>query len=475
MEENKQEQKDNNEKKELKKGDNPKGQGPCKPKKEKTKEQKEADRAKQAEKKRLKKEQARLEAEAKLRGEEIPSQNKEEKKDNKKKEEKKKENSNDKNKLEIKPIHFYGLTSYEERSEELKLSNIQKDQKKTCYSPSTLDILECLSKNVEYSQVNEELINSIRNIFLCGATKQTKNCANLLNSISKLVDSLEGEDSQICKDLRSLIQKINNLLSGISDKCSGIFNTCKYLQLLSDDILAELSGKLKTYKLSNITLKELIKSKLEYFIERRVKKIDFETIDNYLIQDGDTILFFGKSKIFRQILLKAKEKNIKFSIIFVDSPKRNQISSEIKFFSNLGIPVKYTYIKGVNNLMREVTKIFIKCDSILVNGDLIGKKGISTLALIAKSFNRPIYVFCPFFKFMNKIILSNDPKIIKEEGTGYEEMSFDYDITPSKYFKTIICENGYIHSSSIPVYIRELEEQDSDFINEKQYEFNYIN
>ena len=32
----------------LKKGDNPKGQGPCKPKKIKTKEEKEAQRAKQA-------------------------------------------------------------------------------------------------------------------------------------------------------------------------------------------------------------------------------------------------------------------------------------------------------------------------------------------------------------------------------------------------------------------------------------------
>ena len=54
-------------------------------------------------------------------------------------------------------------------------------------------------------------------------------------------------------------------------------------------------------------------------------------------------------------------------------------------------------------------------------------------------------------------------------------MTFEYDITPSKFIKTVICENGYIHSSLIPVYIRELEEQDSDFINEKNYEFNYIN
>ena len=46
---------DKKEEKKLKKGDNPKGQGPCKPKKPKTKEEKEAQRAKAAEKKKIEK------------------------------------------------------------------------------------------------------------------------------------------------------------------------------------------------------------------------------------------------------------------------------------------------------------------------------------------------------------------------------------------------------------------------------------
>ena len=295
----------------------------------------------------------------------------------------------------------------------------------------------------------------------------------MLNSFSKLVDTLVNDDDkkdyQICKELCFLIKKIKQLLSGISEKCSGIFNTCKYLQLLSDEILSELSVKLQNYKLVSKTLKEIIKSKIDYFIERRVKKLVFENINNDLIQNGDTILIFGKSKIFRQILKKAKVNKIKFNIIFVDSAKRNQLSSEIRFFANLGVQVSYTYLKGVNNLMSKVTKIFIKGDSLLVNGDLIGKKGVSTLALIAKSFNRPVFVFCPFFKFMDKIILSNEPKTVKQIGNDYKEMTFEYDITPSEFINTIICENGYIHTSSIPVYIRELEEQDSNFINEKNY------
>ena len=493
------------EEKKLKKGDNPKGQGPSKPKKEKTKEEKEAQRAKQAEKKRLKKEQARLEEEAKKKKELEDSQNnqneekkEEEKQEDKKEEDKKKEKKEkkekqkdkkeggkeedkkeenkegkkgkkdkkegkkDENKENInieqkdkKKIKFYGLTSFEERKEELKLPSNINEYNDTC-SLSSSEIIKYLSKNVKYSKVNEEIINSIRNIFLCGSTKQTKNCLNLLNSIKIFIDKLEANDIYtICDEVNSLFRTIIKLVSDISDKCSGLFNTCKYLHQIADT--------LSSYPTN--TTKELIKAKIQYFIDRRIKKIDINNkIIKDLIQEGDTILLYGKSKLFRKLLLKAKEKNIKFSLIFVDSPKRNLISSEIKFLSQLDIPVKYTYIKGINNLMSEVTKVFIKGDSMLINGDLMGRQGTSILALIAKTFNKSVYVFCPSFKFMDKIIISNTQKIIKNKEKNCNEITFYSNITPSNLIKTVICEIGYIHTSYIPVFIRELEKNDNEFI-----------
>ena len=574
------------EEKKYKKGDNPKGQGPCKPKKQKTKEEKEAQRAKQAEKKRLKKEQARLEEEAKKKKELEASQNlpndekedekkeedkkeeekkedkkeeaidqkekkgkneeekkeegkkeedkiedkkakkekegkKKDKKENKKKdkneEDKKKENKeedkkegnkeedkkeekkkeedkkeNDKKEVDKKEgkkgkkekkgkkgekenenqdkednsqkqqkdnkkkkIQFYGITSFEERNEELKLAVDKKEENENPIL-STREIIEFLSKDVKYSKINEEIINSIRAIFLCGTTKQTKNCVNLLNAIKLFVDLVEGDDIfKLCDEVSSLIRKVNKLIEDISEKCSGLFNTCKYLQKIAKNI--------SSYP-KDIS-KELIKLKIQYFIERRIKKIDNNNIImKDLIQNGDTILFFGKSKIFKKLLINAKENNIKFSIIIADSPKRSQISSEIKFISKLNVPVKYTYIKGVNNIMSEVTKVFIKGDSMLINGDLMGRQGTSILALMAKIFNKSVYVFCPSFKFINKIIISNNPKIIKKKENNCNEMVFDYNVTPSNLIKTIICENGYIHASSIPVYINELENNDDLYI-----------
>ena len=464
------------EEKKYKKGDNPKGQGPCKPKKEKTKEEKEAARAKQAEKKRLKKEQARLEEERKKREQEgIVDAPKEENKDNKpedknedKKEEDKKEEKKNKEKEEKEQkkdkkisVKFYGLTTFDERDEQLKKES-QKGKDKEKENEESLGssekIIEYLSKKTKYTKVNQEIIYSLRNIILCGSSKQTKNCLNLLNSVKLFVDSVDGDDYTICTEVSSLIRKITKFIEGISEKCSGIFNTCKYLNQIADLLLKYPKTK------SAMFLKELIKSKIQYFIDRRVKKIEIDNIPENLIEEKDTILFLGKSKIFRKLLLKAKNKNINFKVIFADSPKRNQISSEIEYLSQLGIPVIYTYIKEVTNLMSNVTKVFIKGDSMLVNGYLLGKSGTSLLALIAKYFNKPIYVFCPSFKFMNKIILNNNTDY-KKMGPNLCEVNFDYDVTPSPYIETVVCENGYLHSSSIPVYIRELEENDDDSIN----------
>ena len=484
------------EEKKYKKGDNPKGQGPCKPKKEKTKEEKEAARAKQAEKKRLKKEQARLEEERKKREkegivDEPKEENKDKKEEDKKEEDKKEEKKNKKKEKKEKgkdqkegkdnnggedkkgkgkeekgqkkenkkiSVRFYGLTTFEERDEQLK-KEIENKKDKTKENDesfgSSEKIIEYLSKKTKYSKVNQEIIYSLRNIILCGSSKQTKNCLNLLNSVKIFVDSVDGDDYTICTEVSSLIRKITKYIEGISEKCSGIFNTCKYLNQIADLLLKYPKTE------SAMFLKELIKSKIQYFIDRRVKKIEIGNIPENLIEEKDTILFLGKSKIFRKLLLKAKNKNINFKVIFADSPKRNQISSEIEYLSQLGIPVVYTYIKEVTNLMSNVTKVFIKGDSMLVNGYLLGKSGTSLLALIAKYFNKPIYVFCPSFKFMNKIILNNNTDY-KKMGQNLCEVNFDYDVTPSPYIETVVCENGYLHSSSIPVYIRELEENDND-------------
>ena len=464
--------------KDNEKGKNPKGQGPSKPKKEKTKEEKEAARAKAAEKKRLKKEQAKLLEEANKnsgkcniedkkenKNEEKKKEDKQEKKKekkeikNEKKEEKKDSRNNVQNEetLEKKEIYkFYGIKSYEERVKEKQRINDEKDNNPN-NDFSLRRIIQHLSSHVQYSSIGKELIIALRNIFLCGSSKQTKNCFALLEAIKIIIDSIDGENYEICEKVSSLILKVIELLKPISEKSSGIENTCKYLKQITDIIF-----KFRNEEKKNLS--KWIKEKIQYFIDKRIKQIEDDKLMENLIKNGDTILIYGKSKVFRKLLWKAKDNNINFNVIIVVSQDKSKISGDIEFFSKLGLNVKFTDIKGVNNVMSEVSKVFIKVDSVMTNGGLLGKKGTNLLSLISKRFNKPVYAFCPTFKFMNKIILNNNFELEKKKEDKFGKLVFEFDITPPIFIQTVICEIGWIQPNSISMYIRKLEKNDEEFI-----------
>ena len=512
------------EQKKYKPGDNPKGQGPCKPKKEKTKEEKEAARAKAAEKKRLKKEQARLEEEAKKKAEEESKQtetetktesqetkpeekkqnneNENENKKNKKKNKKEAQSKNNdqkpneeknKNRKESLNVNnrresigkdqkkaqkksntqkIFGLKTYKERIQEINSKNennilnndeninntnvFNKQTKKIAVSSS--EIIKNMSTKVEHSKVTEELIYSLHKISVSGSHKRTNNCYNLLNALKDNIQNINGDIVQVCKEVMSLIKTIVNTIYKTTEVSAGIDNTCRYLKQINQLIASPPSD------MSPEKLKEDINDKIDDFIYNKIqtkhiinnKILNSETVEN-LIKNGDTILFYGKSKFFRKIAYEAKQKKIDFKVVYVDTNKSNKISSEIEFLSNLGVPVTYSYLNAVSNVIKDVAKVIIKGESMLYNGALKGKLGTALLACIANNFKKPVIVLCQTFNFSDKIMFnsfSHDDGELNR-GKSYKEITLDYDITPANYINMLICELGNIPATSVPVLIRE--------------------
>ena len=199
------------------------------------------------------------------------------------------------------------------------------------------------------------------------------------------------------------------------------------------------------------------------------KNIIADSSSRNLIKDGDNILIYGKSKIFRKILLKAHQQGINFEVIFVDTPKSNQISTEIEFLAKLGISVTYSYLNGVSGLIGGVTKVFVKGKSMLSNGNLQGKLGTALLSTIAYNSKKPVIAFCQTFKFWDKIMLHNfhcynfNETLSKDKNStnnGFSQLVLDYDITPARYINMVICEVGNIPATSVPVIIREFNQQE---------------
>ena len=441
-----------------------------KKKKEKTKEEKEEARKKAAEKKRLKKEEAaKKEQELKLQNEKNQTQNDENKnqnnenKQNKKKEKEKENESQHQQNKKTENIHhqhqirkIYALTTYEER--------IKEKNSKENLNPkisSKYIIKKLLSKKDSFKDVNEDLIYILVKLAKCGSHKQESNCLELLNAFKNFIEisneKTNGEYYEFVNSVKNMIDEITNIINENKDIGAGVFNTLEYLTQLKYNI-NDFQKDVKT-----IIIKNYLIEQINIFIKNKIqtKSIISDKSANHLIQNNDVILIYGKSKIFRNILLSAHKNNIKFKIIFVDNRRENHMIQEIEFFAKLGISVEYTYLNGVVGLIKNVTKVFIKAKSMLSNGYLQGQVGTSLLCCIANYFNKHVIAFCQTYKFWDKIMLNSIEKnnfnnIIEEyKGDKLQRLELNYDITPAIYINMVVCEFGSIPPTSVPVLIRE--------------------
>jgi translation initiation factor eIF-2B subunit delta len=441
-----------------------------KKKKEKTKEEKEEARKKAAEKKRLKKEEAaKKEQELKLQNQknqtlndENKNQNNENKHNKKKEKEKENESQHQQNK-KTENIHhqhqirkIYALTTYEER--------IKEKNSKENLNPkisSKYIIKKLLSKKDSFKDVNEDLIYILVKLAKCGSHKQESNCLELLNAFKNFIEisneKTNGEYYEFVNSVKNMIDEITNIINENKDIGAGVFNTLEYLTQLKYNI-NDFQKDVKT-----IIIKNYLIEQINIFIKNKIqtKSIISDKSANHLIQNNDVILIYGKSKIFRNILLSAHKNNIKFKIIFVDNRRENHMIQEIEFFAKLGISVEYTYLNGVVGLIKNVTKVFIKAKSMLSNGYLQGQVGTSLLCCIANYFNKHVIAFCQTYKFWDKIMLNSIEKnnfnnIIEEyKDDKLQRLELNYDITPAIYINMVVCEFGSIPSTSVPVLIRE--------------------
>ena len=446
-----------------------------KKKKEKTQEEKEAARLKAAEKKRLKKEQARLEEEAKKLNENKDTNNKKEnKKEENKKEEIKKEEikkeeikkeENKKNEIkkdekEIKKKNLFSLTSFEERYKQLKTIKFQDINPKNYTSKH---IIKLLSANTNINYVNEEIINALRLIIKNGINKQNSNCCYLLNGLKKYIEKLDGDTFQILNQIKSLFEEIFTIINETTQSGSGLDNTIYFLK--------EIKAILNTIptNISFPNIRDFISLKIDDFILKNINTKQIISDKTDLIKNNDVILIYGKSKIFRNLLSKAKQKQINFKLIFVDNPQLNHISTEIEYFSKLNIPITYTYITGLYNIIGKVTKIFIKAKAMLSNGDLQGKLGTAAISCIANHFKKPVIAFCQIFKFWDKIILDSfQGKSLNVSNENFDDVAgkkieLEFDITPAKDIAMVICDVGNIPPTSVPFVVQEYLHKNMEF------------
>ena len=106
-----------------------------------------------------------------------------------------------------------------------------------------------------------------------------------------------------------------------------------------------------------------------------------------------------------------------------------------------------------------IDAVLVGCDRVARNGDTANKIGTSSLAVLAKHYSVPFYVFCPLSTVDLNCKSGKDIKIEERDGSELTELYFEkriaprgvrcldpaFDITPAELISAIVTEKGILY------------------------------
>ena len=212
---------------------------------------------------------------------------------------------------------------------------------------------------------------------------------------------------------------------------------------------------------------------IDYFIKEKLdgalESIVRAGVTN--IVDGDVVVTHGASHAVREILLRAHEAGVKFTVTVVDSRPSSEGAGILSDLCAHGIDCVFTALNGLSYAMRHATKVLIGAAACLSNGVVVSRIGSSAVAHAALEQGVPVFVAAETCKFHERVQF--DAFAFNEIGPAESISRVDsvdgvlasaanspnlsiinltYDVVPAKCVRSIICEAGTIAPADVPCY-----------------------
>lgn len=173
-----------------------------------------------------------------------------------------------------------------------------------------------------------------------------------------------------------------------------------------------------------------------------------------LIDEDDVILTHCNSAAALSIIVNARKMGKNIHVYATETRPKFQGRITIKILNKYKIKTTLIVDSAVRYFMRNIDKVVVGADAILMDGNLINKIGTSTIALVANEYSVPFYVAAETYKFAPKTIFGDIVTI--EERSSEEVLPSNilnnlkyvevknpaFDITPAKYISLVISEIG---------------------------------
>ncbi|PKP58017.1 MAG: hypothetical protein CVT88_08010 [Candidatus Altiarchaeales archaeon HGW-Altiarchaeales-1] len=269
----------------------------------------------------------------------------------------------------------------------------------------------------------------------------------LPNEVAEKIKNFEIQGSEIS---RYAIESFRNFCKGHNlkdiEKAKEILCSAKKSDAVMRNCLNFVMENLKNSKSEN--LDKILDKCLDEFLdyknkaEKKIFRIDF-------IPQDAKILTHCYSKTVIEILKNAKNSGKNFTLINTETrPNRTgrMTSNEI---SMSGIKNIHITDSAVACFMKEVNFVLIGCDAIDEYG-ILNKTGTLNIAIIAKFYNKQVYVAAPSVKFY-KNKLSEIKELRKKEEIWEENKNLNveieniaYDFVAQELISKVISEFGIL-------------------------------
>jgi len=294
-------------------------------------------------------------------------------------------------------------------------------------------------------------------------------CTSLLTALKTLLLDLVptlNSTSELYKDIDNILKPNITYLKQCRPLSISMSNAIRYLK--KEVMSLDRSLSIEDIKTS---IEEIVDDFININFTLHPKAIS-ETA-NKKIRDGDVILTYSHSKLVEKVLLDAATQGKKIKVIVADGRVQNLGRSLCPSLVSAGIHSTYILLSALSQVLPSVTKVLLGCEGVMANGCVLASVGTSQVALLAKSYNKPVVVCCETYKFTERVQTDSfvynelsDPDDLLRTGLTAQPLAdwrdlsslcllnLVYDLTPTSLVDSIITEISEIPPTSVPVVLR---------------------
>lgn len=180
-----------------------------------------------------------------------------------------------------------------------------------------------------------------------------------------------------------------------------------------------------------------------------------------LITDDDCILIHGHSRAVHQLLLYAFKKHVRFRVILTECKPSGEGAKFRKLLRSHGITSTLILDSAVGYVINRVDKVFVGAEGVAESGGIINHVGTFQVSLLAKSFNKPLYVAAESHKFVRLYPLAPDDlktetdvlqfssEAVEDEEREMVKHCPKLEFTPHAYITALITDLGVLTPAAV--------------------------